>query len=164
MITGKEDLLQSMIEAFIMEKGTEEFYHDASMRTTDTEAKKAFSELASWEHDHMLYIQFLYQAITEDRETMSFEAFRAKVEPSMVEGGIPIKGLEEKLEKPEYTDDKGAIMLALEIEGRAYNLYRKLSESAQDSNVKAFMKDMMNWEMTHIEYLKELQKKIAETS
>ena len=35
-----------------------------------------------------------------------------------------MKDLEAKLEKHEFVDDMGALILALEIEGKAYSLYR----------------------------------------
>lgn len=165
MITGKEELLQVMIEAFIMEKGTNEFYEQASRKAYDEEAKKAFHHLADWEKEHMQYIQFLYQSIRDEREAMSFDEFEKKVKPETVEGAIPKKYLEEKYqEKYSFLDDLGALTAALEIEGKAYNFYRKLSETAEDQSVKAFMGDMMQWEKKHIEYLKELRLRISETS
>jgi rubrerythrin len=165
VITGKEELLQVMIEAFIMEKGTNEFYDEASRKALDGEARKAFRQLAEWEKEHMQYIQFLYQSIRDERETMSFEDFEKKVSPETVEGAIPRKYLEEKFhERYSFIDDLGALTAALEIEGKAYNFYRKLSETAEEGNVKAFMRDMMEWEKKHIEYLKSLRFRIAETS
>lgn len=164
MISGKEDLLQAMIEAYVMEKGTNEFYKDASHKAINKVAKDAFGVLAEWEHEHMLYIQFLYQAILESREEISFDEFKKTIMPTFVEGAMPIKELEEKIERYEFIDDLGALTIALEIEGRAYNLYRRLSEQATDTNTKAFMKDMMNWELKHIDYLKELRYKLPETS
>jgi len=164
MITGKEDLLQAMIEAYVMEKGTNEFYKEASHKAINKVAKDAFSVLAEWEHEHMLYIQFLYQAILESREEVSFDEFKKSVMPTFVEGAIPIKEIQKKMESYEFIDDLGALTIALEIEGKAYNLYRRLSEQAPDTNTKAFMKDMMNWELKHIDYLKELRYKLPETS
>jgi rubrerythrin len=164
MITGKEDLLQAMIEAYVMEKGTNEFYKEASHKAINKVAKDAFGVLAEWEHEHMLYIQFLYQAILESREEVSFDEFKKSVMPTFVEGAIPIKEIQKKMESYEFIDDLGALTIALEIEGKAYNLYRRLSEQAPDTNTKAFMKDMMNWELKHIDYLKELRYKLPETS
>src|SRR3990172_9105043 len=119
MITGKEELLQAMIEAYIMEKGTNEFYSDASRKAFSDAAKKAFGVLADWECEHMLYIQSLYQAILDSREEISFEEFKNTVLPDVTEGGLPIKGLEAKLEKYTFLDDLGALTIDLEIEGKA---------------------------------------------
>ena len=60
MLTGKEDLLQALVEAYIMEKGTKEFYTLAASRW-GAAAQKGFTALADWEGRHMAYIQSLYQ-------------------------------------------------------------------------------------------------------
>lgn len=164
MITEKTELLDAMIEAFIMEKGSNEFYAEASRKAIDAEAKKAFAELAGWEKEHMQYIQFLYQSMRDEREAVSFERFKDSVRPETVEGAIPIEKMKEKLEEYSFLDDLGALTMALEIEGKAYALYHRLSEQAADTNTKAFMKDMMGWEQKHIEYLKKLRYRLSETS
>lgn len=165
MITGKEELLQAMIEAFVMEKGTNEFYAQASEKAREEAARKAFGQLAEWEKGHMDYLQFLYQAIRDERETMSFEDFQNKVSPETVEGAIPKRYLEERIESEySFLDDLGALTAALEVEGKSYNFYRRLSETAADPNTRAFLKDMMRWEQEHIEYLKSLRTRLEETS
>ncbi len=164
MITGKEDMLQALIEAYIMEKGTNNFYIQAAVKARNEEAKKTFGELSAWEGRHMEYIQFLYQSIQGDRDMSSFEEFKKRIPAPLVEGAIPVKGLEEKLEDYTFVDDLGALILALEIEGKAYSLYRKLSESAEDSNAGIIFKDMMEQEQMHIDYLRDMRLKLAETS
>lgn len=157
MLTGKEDLLQLMIEAFSMEKGTREFYMEAAHAVPEGPARNAFSELAQWEGEHMLYLQFLYQSLTEDREMLSFEDFKKNISPEAVEGGIPVKEAERKLEKYNFTTQSEAIRLALELEARSYDFYWKLSEKAGDTNARVFLRELMNWEKTHIEYLKKIK-------
>jgi rubrerythrin len=161
MITGKEDLLSALIEAYLMEKATNEFYTFASEKAGNTDAKKAFGDLSCWEEKHMEFIQSLYQAIAQDRDIEGFETFKEKTPSPVTEAGIPIKDLEQKLEKPQYSDDHGAVTLALEIEAKAYNLYRKLSDGAADSNARVVFKEMMEQEMKHIDYLKTLREQLA---
>lgn len=164
MITGKEDLIQSLIEAYLMEKGTNEFYAQAALKSIDKEAKKTFKELADWEERHMEYIQFLYQSVQDERDIKGFEEFRNKTASPVTEAGIPVKELEMKLEQYNFIDDMGALIFALEIEGKAYNFYRKLSESASDSNARVVFKEMMEQELKHVDYLKKLRIRLAETS
>jgi rubrerythrin len=161
MITGKEDLLGALVEAYLMEKGTNEFYTFASGKAVDLKAKKTFGDLSCWEEQHMEFIQYLYQSIAQDRDIEGFEAFRKKSPAPVTEAGIPSKDLEQKLEKPQYSDDKGAVALALEIEGKAYNLYRKLSEGADDRNARVVFSEMMDQEMKHIDYLKKMREQLA---
>ena len=122
MITGKEHLLQALIEAFLMEKGTKEFYTDASGKSNNSDAKKIFRELADWEKKHMDFIQFLYQSINEEQGIKSFEEFSSGAEAPFTESGIPVKDLEARIEKYDFIDDMGALILALELEGKAYTL------------------------------------------
>jgi rubrerythrin len=164
MITGKEDLLQSLIEAFLMEKGTNEFYSLASRKAVAPEAKKMFGDLSDWEEKHMDFIQFLYLSIQDDRDIKKFAEFKAGAAAPVTEGGMPVKDLEARIEKFDFIDDTGAIMLALEIEGKAFSLYRKMSEKASDTNAQVVFREMMEQELGHIDYLKEMRKKVAKTS
>jgi rubrerythrin len=164
MVTGKEDLLQSLMEAFLMEKGTHDFYSEAALKALDPEAKQTFRDLSEWEEQHMDYIQFLYLAIQDDRDIEGFEEFKKGTGATIAEGGIPLKDLESKLEEHNFIDDLGALTWALEIEGKAYNLYRRLSEDAPDSNAGVIFKEMMGQEMKHIDYLKKMRMRLAETS
>ncbi|MBA4374035.1 MAG: hypothetical protein C0402_14385 [Thermodesulfovibrio sp.] len=161
MITGKEDLLQSLIEAFLMEKGTNIFYSQAAEKASNPEARKMFRDLTVWEEKHMAFIQFLYQSIQGDLDVEGFEAFQAKTDAPMTEAGIPVKDLEARIEQFTFVDDLGAYQIALDIEAKAYNLYRRLSEGAADSNARVVFKEMMGQEQKHIEYLKQTRGKIA---
>ncbi len=144
-----------------MEKGTKEFYSQASDKSVNSEAKIIFKELSEWEEKHMYFIQFLYQAIQDDKDMKSFEEFKNKTEAPVTEAGIPVKDLKSKIEKYTFTDEKQALMLAMEIEGKAYNLYRKLSQNAMDTNAQVVFKEMKEQELKHVDYLKQLRLKLV---
>ena len=156
MMTGKEDLLRALIEAYLMEKGTRIFYSSAAAKAANPAARKMFSELSDWEGKHMEFIQYLYQALEDDRDIKHFKDFSEKTDAPVAESGIPVKELEARIEKYEFDDEKSAMKIALETEGKAYNLYRRLSEQAPDSNAKVVFKEMMEQELKHIDYLKKL--------
>lgn len=161
MLTGKENLLQALVEAFLMEKGTMEFYFRVVDATNHLEAKNTFKKLSEWERRHMDFIQFLYHSIQDDREIKSFEDFKNRTEATVTEAGIPVKDLETKTEKYNFTDEMGALALAMEIEGKAYNLYLRLSQNASDANARVVFKEMMEQEVKHIGYLKQMREKLA---
>ncbi|MCX7794272.1 MAG: hypothetical protein N2257_07730 [Thermodesulfovibrionales bacterium] len=79
MITGKEDLIQSLMEAYLMEKGTKEFYIYAASNVLNTGAREMFLYLSEWEEKHMQYIQFLYQSFTNDFDIWVREIQRKKI-------------------------------------------------------------------------------------
>ena len=161
MITGKEDLLQALIEAFLMEKGTNLFYSQAASKSENPEARKTFQALTVWEEKHMDYIQHLYMAIQGDLDVEGFGVFQAKAEAPVAEGGIPVKDLEAKVEAYKFSGDSGAFDIALGIEAQAYNLYRRLSEGAADVNARAVFREMMEQEQKHIDYLKKTRGQVA---
>lgn len=160
MVTGKEDVMQALIEAFLMEKGTKEFYSQAAVKVSGHDAKEAFKNLSQWEQKHMDYIQFLYQSLQEDKEIKTFEEFKNRTDAPITEAGIPVKDLEAKIEEYNFIDDMKALTFAMEIEGKAYNLYHKFSQNALDTNAQVVFKEMMEQELKHVDYLKKLREKL----
>jgi len=161
MLTGKEDLLQALVEAYIMEKGTKEFYAQAASKSSAAEAKKSFADLAVWENKHMTYIQSLYQSILDDRELEEFKTFSTKAPATVAEGGMPVKDLEKRIEKFVIQSEKDALSLAIGIEAKAYNFYKGLAAKAQDDQAKVIFEEMMAQETQHMNQLNAMKKKIA---
>lgn len=160
MITGKEDLIPALIEAYLMEKGTMEFYAYASDKTLDPGARDIFLKLSGWEEKHMQYIQFLYQSLINDLDIVGFEKFKERAYAADTESGIPVKELESKIDLHSFAGDLEAISLAMEIEDRAYNLYKGLSGKAADTNVRVVFQEMMEQELKHMDYLKNLKTRL----
>jgi len=161
MITGKEDLIEAIVEAYTMEKGTRDFYDFASLKAKVDYAKETFTKLRDWEETHMNYLAFLLQSLQGDIEILSYEEFSKKVPATYIESGIPVKDAEKLFEEKDFIDDTEAIILALEIEGKAFNFYRKLSDSAEDSNAKVIFREMMSQEEKHIDSLMSLKRTTA---
>jgi rubrerythrin len=157
LLTGKEDLLQSLIEAYLMEKATREFYSKASEKMINLSAKKIFHELSLWEGKHMDFIQFLYQSVQDDRDIIGFEDFKNKVSAPITEAGISVKDLEARMEEYDFTDESMALTVANDIEKKAYELYKGLSEKAVDTNARVVFRGMMNEEKKHMDYLKKIK-------
>jgi rubrerythrin len=161
MLTGKEDLLQTLVEAYIMEKGTKEFYTQAASKSNAAEAKKSFLDLSAWEDKHMTYIQSLYQSILDDRELEEFNAFSKKAPTTISEGGMPVKDLEKRIEKHTIHNEGDALSLAIGIEAKAYAFYKRLADKAQDSQAKVIFEEMMAQETKHMDQLNAMKKKIS---
>lgn len=161
MVTGKEDLLTALVEAYLMEKGTNIFYTHAASKAINPDAQRTFRDLSEWEEKHMAFIQYLYMAVVDDRDMEGFEMFSRKTPAPVTEAGIPVKDLEKKIEEESFTDDRGAVNLALGIEAKAYNLYRRLSKGSSDSNARVVFKEMMEQEQKHIDYLERVKQRLA---
>ncbi len=161
MTDGKEDLLQALVDAYLMEKGTREFYAQAARKSISPAAQKAFGELSAWEGKHMEFIQYLYHAVMEDLAVKVFEDFKKRRGRPSAEGSMPVKDMEVDLETVSIADDLEAISMALGIEGKTYSLYWQLSKSASDSNTRSAFKSMMEQEINHISYLKDTMSRIT---
>ncbi len=162
MITGREDLLTALSEAFLMEKGTKIFYEEAAEKAVNADARNTFKHLSEWEGRHMDYILSLYKGVLEDLDIVTYEEFKNKAKADVTEAGIPIKDLAAKMVDYCITDEMGALTLAMEIEEKAYNMYRKFSQNAADTNARVIFKEMMEQEIKHVNYLKELRVKLAD--
>lgn len=161
MITGKEGLQESLIEAFSLEKGMQEFYRHAEVNATSEEARLAFEKLRDWESHHMEYIEFLYQSLMGDREFRSYEEFIDRAPSDHIEAGIPRREAEDLFNRVKPSGELKIIDFALNMEGKAYNFYRRYSESAEDTNARAVYREMMEQEKKHIEALRTLKKSIG---
>jgi len=157
MLTGKEDLLQALVEAFIMEKGTREFYTLAAAKSESNRAQNAFRELSKWEEQHMAYIQSLYQSVLDDRELEEFAAFSGNVAAPAVESSIPAKELVRQIETYTVKDERDALALAMNIEAKSYNLYKQLATRAGDREARVIFEEMMNQETKHLNQLNALK-------
>ncbi|MBI4688257.1 MAG: hypothetical protein HY756_10865 [Nitrospirae bacterium] len=160
MLTGKEDLLRVLIEVYLMEKGTMAFYLQAADEAMTLEVKTTFKELSGFEREHMDFIQFLYQSILGERDIKSFEEFKRQTPAPITEAGIPVKDLEAETEGYGFQNEDEALTLALNIEGKSYTLYNKLSEEVMDTNTQVIFKEMMQQESKHIDYLKAAKTKL----
>ena len=154
MLTGKEDLMKAIVEAYAMEKGLRDFYNYAKDRSETEAVQNMFGRLREWEVTHMEYLAFLHRAIEGDMELKTFDRFAQNLKPGHMESGIPVSEAEVLFRPEECTTEKAALDIALRIEGKAYNMYRKLSESAEDSNARVVFKDMMAQEQKHIDALR----------
>ncbi|NOY64505.1 MAG: ferritin family protein [Nitrospirae bacterium] len=157
MLTGKESLLEALSEALSMEKGTREFYDYASQKAIYDKTRETFEKLRDWEDSHMHYLLYLYQALSDERDMITYEEYLEKLPAHEIESGISIKTARELFEKRDFIDDTEAIRLALEIEGKAFNLYREFSEDATDSNAQVVFQHMKEQEAQHINELKNLK-------
>jgi len=148
------------VEAYIMEKGTKEFYTLAVSKSGGG-AKKSFEDLAAWESKHMAYIQSLYQSILDDRELMEFKEFSSSVPSPVAEGGMPVKDLEKKIEKFVVQNEKDALSLAVSIEVKAYNFYKELAKKAPDAGARVIFEEMMAQETKHLDEINAMKKRLS---
>lgn len=159
-MTGKEDLLQALVEAYIMEKGSREFYRQAAAHS-GAAARMGFESLAEWENRHMLYLQSLYQSILDDRELTEFSHFSSTVPAPVAEGGMPVKELEKRIETFSVKNETDALSLAAMIEAKAFALYKDLAGKARSTESRVIFEDMMDQETRHMSEIAAMKKRLS---
>ena len=159
MMTGKEDIIRAITEALALEKGTREFYRHASAQAKG-DAREIFAVLRDMEERHMRYLDFLYLSLSEDKDIMGYKDFSSKVTATHIESGATVGEAMKLFDEQDVKTNKDALKLAFQIEGKAHTLYKKLAESASDPEVKVIFEEMVDQELKHVEYLKDLEKKV----
>lgn len=158
MLTGREDIIRAITKALAHEKGTKEFYSYAASKAKEAQVKDTFIALCDMEMRHMQYFDFLYLAVTEERDLLGYKEFSRNITSTHIESGTPLAKAEKLFDEKEVKTSRDALRLALSIEGRAHALYKSLAETAEDQEVKVIFEEMMAQELKHIEYLKDLEK------
>jgi rubrerythrin len=157
MIIEKEDMIDVLTEVLKMEKGVEEFYEFALERVYTEQVREGFEKLRDWEQNHIKYLCYLYQALRDGKETLSYKEFMERADSEEPDTGTLSVKAEELFEEKDFIDDTEAIMLALELEVKTFDLYRRLSEKAKYSNAKAIFEEMKHEEERHIDSLRRLK-------
>lgn len=86
MLTGKEDIIRAITEALSLEKGTRDFYAYIAAKTGG-QVGEAFNALRDMELRHMQYFDFLYLAVTEERDLLGYKKFSKNITAIHVESG-----------------------------------------------------------------------------
>jgi len=160
MVTGREDLLGALAEAYAMEKGLKAFYDFAADEADSEEVRDVFLRLRDWEERHMEYVAYLHEALTGDLNVNTFEDFEKKMPGTHIEGGVTRQEAAELYEPEECRSDRDAVRIALRIEGRAYTFYRQWAEKAGDPNTRIVFQDMVEQEQKHVALLKDLERRL----
>lgn len=160
MLTGKEDAIRAITKALGLEKGTKVFYEFAASKAKEGPVKETFLALRDMEMRHMQYFDFLYLAITEERDLLGYKEFSRNVTATHVESGRSIADAVKLFDEREIKSGTDAIKIALSIEGRSHAMYKDLAEKSEDPEVKVLFEEMMEQEKRHIEYLRNIENKV----
>jgi rubrerythrin len=79
----------------------------------------------------------------------------------VTESGMPVKDLEKKIEAFAVRNEKDALSLAVNIEAKAYNLYKGLAARAQDNAAKVIFEEMMAQETKHMDEINAMKKRLS---
>jgi rubrerythrin len=153
MAQNKNDaLLQGLLEAMRAEHEGEHFYRMAARSTENQKGREVLSQLALEEREHASFLKAQYESILETGEV---DGKRKLGEKTRLTGSSPIfsKDIQDRLKgaHAEMTN----LSIGIQLEMGAMQHYGKLAKQAEDPQVKAFFKELREWEAGHYQALLE---------
>ena len=146
-----KDIISILKKAMDLEKGAERFYRRCSSILKDTTVTKIMSSLARFEVSHARFIFSLIKKFQKDLP--AFETLYDSLDGNILEGGM---SLEDAIEKVSNLSDNLCLSInemALEIEFRAYDLYRNLAIREKDPEIIRVMYMLAEQEKLHVKLI-----------
>ena len=153
LLTGKESIEETLIIAYSLEAGLQDFYVTMIDKVDADEVKSLFRKLSDIEVIHQNRILKEYVLITGkeiDRDT--FESGRVE---KAVEGGLTTDEYI-RLFKPDLNSLSDIVDLAMSIEAQALDLYSRAADRSTDKRSQEAMKKIAEEERVHLAQLAKL--------
>lgn len=132
-------LLDAIMRAIELEKETFDFYTKAEQKTFNSEGKKVFKWLARNEESHYMRLNDLYKSLHESGRWVFYGGATIDLEPADESGKVTFD-----------TDDRKALEIALDIEKKSRDYYKKLLVETTDSEGRLMLEALMAEEEEHI--------------
>lgn len=150
LFTGNESPEETLVIAYSLEAGLQEFYISMAPKVKHEGTRKLFEKLATIEVKHQQRIYNEYIALTAG--SVSEEEFsREKVIPAM-EGGMTTEEYM-SIYKPDIEVVEEVISLAMAIEAQALDLYQRAAQRAEKTDSQKMLVQIAGEERSHLEQL-----------
>ncbi len=160
MLKGNESLLDALLFAFGLEKGSNLFYIKAAEKVDDVKSKEVFLAMADAEKGHMANIRLLYCGMDNEACPITLEEFTEAVPGPYVEGGKLLENALRELDVA-WLDEADALKVAIKHEGEAYAFYTKAGKKMEEPLVRVLFKNLAEEEKKHLDELTRLLKAIT---
>lgn len=153
LLTGNESIEETLIIAYSLEAGLQDFYVTMIDKVDADEVKSLFRKLSDIEVIHQNRILKEYVQITGkeiDRDTFESE----QVEQA-VEGGLTTDEYI-RLFKPDLSVLSDIVDLAMSIEAQALDLYTRVANRSTDERSRGALRKIAEEERVHLEQLAKL--------
>ena len=140
---GLKKAIQAEIEGY-------HFYMMAAQNTSDAKGKEVFQMLAGEEQVHANFLRAQFKSFTDSGKADS----SAKLgKPNILDSGSPVfsDSLKSRIGSAHY--EMTALSIGIQLELNAVKFYRAEMEASNDDAVKAFYRDLMEWEQGHYKAL-----------
>ena len=144
------DLSLTLEQAINMEKGTFLLYGAMVELSSGLPQEKTLQKLSRMEVAHA---KAIYAYLSKLKQVKPFEELYAESSGDIVEGGWDLKKAIEQLRENKENSCLFMSELALELEYRAYDLYRSIAEKVTDAEYKRAMLFLCEQEKAHVRLL-----------
>jgi len=158
ILRGDESPAEITIFAYGMEQALGVLYTTLSARTTDTELRGLFINLADIEQRHKEMLFALYAEL--EPTTKDLKEFESQVVSKRMEGGFNPDAFMEQNEAHMKTVSD-ALTIALMIETQALDLYLRYAERSADAHTAEVLYTIADEEKAHLGALGQLMDKKA---
>ncbi len=144
------DLSRSLEEAINMEKGTFLLYETMVKLSAGLAQEKTLQKLSGMEIGHA---RAIYEFLSRIKEVKPFEQLFKEMSGNLVEGGWELEAVIEQVSKAQENSCLFMSELAIELEYRAYDLYRNIAEKVTETQYKRAMLFLSEQEKAHVRLL-----------
>lgn len=152
MTTGTHITLTALNQAIELEVKGQRFYLEAAECTTDPRGEEMFRSLADDEVIHERILRHQLDALTQGEGWVLPEGV-AEVTANLADLIFPqSENVCEETLRPDESD-LDALLFALQIENKSFELYREMAEKTEDPNGKRMYEYLADAERGHFERL-----------
>ena len=144
--------LEALQQAIRLETEGQRFYLEAAEKSQDSKGKDMFQMLAGDEEIHLRLVQKQYQSLKETGQWATNPPLKQK--PVDLDKPLFPKGKEgaEKTITPDFSE-VDALLFALDVESKSYNLYRLAAQEADSATGKEMYTFLAGEERIHFDTL-----------
>lgn len=149
--------LESLKTAIQTENDGRAFYQDATQRAANPLAKTVFETLADEELVHIETIKAFYDSLKETGSCPELEGFLEDRTKPQVRLENVFQKAHQRIDQEVKADAESleAYKMAMELEQRAYDMYRQLLTDTDDEMARKLYQFMLEQENEHYAFLKE---------
>lgn len=148
-----DDRISSIKIALENELQERNFYLTHSRRTENPTGKAMFEYIARDEEEHYNRLKTMHDHLIQSGSWP--ESISVRQQDRDIMEVLLNTANRAALQTPADSDDKAALEVAIEFEGKAYDFYITLSKSATTSQERNFFNDLASMEREHLNALKE---------
>ena len=152
--------LEALRQAMGVEQQGREFYLAAEQWTKDSNGKRLFRSIAADEEQHLHLIQVEYQRLSQGQTWASAEEAKGEKPSGEVLVLFPPAKELANLITPDTTDLQ-ALDLAIDFEGKGYQMYGEMEAKTQDTTGQAVYRYLAQQESKHQEVLQRTRDYLA---